>query len=189
MRGGSAYHLFGNTLLSKISKSVGVLFKLNSYLPPNILKMLYNSLILPYLNYGIESWYGAPRYSSDRVQVLQKKAIRAIHSLSFNHHTNEYFEDDKILKLNDIYKINLCSHMYNYITSPDTHILSSRFQTNSNYHNHNTRNRNNIVTQHFNRSSSQSCFLFQSTKEWNLIPVVIKSSNTLQTFKRKLKIH
>ena len=78
--------------------------------------------------------------------------------------------------------------MYNYIRLPDTHIFSSRFQTNSNFYNHNTRNRNNIITQHFNRSSSQSCFLFQSTKEWNLIPVVIKSSDTLQTFKRKLKI-
>ena len=151
--------------------------------------MLYNSLILPYLNYGIESWYGAPRYSSDRVQVLQKKAIRAVHSLSFNDHTNEYFKTDKILKLVDIYKINLCSHMYNYIRLPDTHIFSSRFQTNSNYHNHNTRHKNNIVTQHFSRSSSQSCFIFQATKEWNSIPVVIKSSNTLQAFKRNLKIH
>ena len=42
--------------LFKSSKSVGVLFKLNSYLTPKILKMLYNSLILSYSIYGIESW-------------------------------------------------------------------------------------------------------------------------------------
>ena len=58
---------------------------------------------------------------------------------------------------------------------------------NSYYHNQNTRNRNSMIMQHFNRSTSQSCFIFQSTKEWNTSPMVIKSSNTLQTFKNKTK--
>ena len=48
----------------KKSKSVGVLYRLNSSLPPDILKILYNGLILPYITYGIETWYGAPRYMS-----------------------------------------------------------------------------------------------------------------------------
>ena len=55
---------------SKVSRSVGVLFKLNSYLPNRILKMLYNSLILPYLNYGVECWYAASNYVLNKIQVL-----------------------------------------------------------------------------------------------------------------------
>ena len=36
----------------KICKSIGVLYKLNCFLPETILKTLYTSLIHPYLSYG-----------------------------------------------------------------------------------------------------------------------------------------
>ena len=49
-----------NAICNKISKTVGILFKLNKFMPINILKTLYDSLILPYLTYGIEIWYSAP---------------------------------------------------------------------------------------------------------------------------------
>ena len=49
-----------NNISSKISKKVGVLYRLNFSHPFDILKVLYNCLILPYLTYGIETWYGVP---------------------------------------------------------------------------------------------------------------------------------
>ena len=39
----------------KVAKSVALLYKLNRFLPENILKTLYTSLIHPYLSYGIEA--------------------------------------------------------------------------------------------------------------------------------------
>ena len=39
----------------KVSKSIGLLYKLNRLLPETILKTLYTSLIHPYLSYGIEA--------------------------------------------------------------------------------------------------------------------------------------
>ena len=41
----------------KVAKSIGLLYKLNRFLPETILKTLYTSLIHPYL-YGIEAWHG-----------------------------------------------------------------------------------------------------------------------------------
>ena len=43
-------------LSRKISKSVGILNKLNSILPLNIRLMIYNALISSYFNYGILFW-------------------------------------------------------------------------------------------------------------------------------------
>ena len=43
-------------IVNKISKTVGILFKLNKLLPKNMLMMLYNCLILPYFNYCIGTW-------------------------------------------------------------------------------------------------------------------------------------
>ena len=41
----------------KVAKSIGLLYKLNLFLPETILKT-YTSLIHPYLSYSIEAWHG-----------------------------------------------------------------------------------------------------------------------------------
>ena len=40
----------------RTSKSIGVMYKLRSFLPVNIMKTLYHALINPYLRYSTESW-------------------------------------------------------------------------------------------------------------------------------------
>ena len=39
----------------KVAKSIGLLYKLNRFIPETILKKLYTSLTHPYLSYGIDS--------------------------------------------------------------------------------------------------------------------------------------
>ena len=72
----------------KVAKSVGLLYKLNRFLPETILKTLYTSLIHPYLLYGIEAWHGTDQNNTSKIFVLQKKVIRAINNLAYNEHTN-----------------------------------------------------------------------------------------------------
>ena len=76
---------------NKISKVVGILFRLNNVLPLEILKIIYNSLLLPHITYGLEIWYGALQGNQDRVFKIQKKAIRAINKLPYNDHTHDFF--------------------------------------------------------------------------------------------------
>ena len=56
-------------IASKISKSIGILNRLKHILPTEIKIMIYNSLILSHINYGILMW----GYHSDRLYKLQKK--------------------------------------------------------------------------------------------------------------------
>ena len=55
---------------NKISKVVGILYRLNNIFPIYILQTLYNSLIASYINYGLLLW-GAESY---RIELLQKKS-------------------------------------------------------------------------------------------------------------------
>ena len=178
-----------NYISSKISKSIGILYRLNYFLPPEILKLLHNSLVLPYLSYGVVSWYGAPRYVSNRVQVLQKKAIRAIHMLPFNSHTNDLFKINKFLKLDDIYKSNLCSHSSYYQNINMNNNITARFLSLSDIHEHNTRHRHSILIPQYHRSKSQASFIFQSIKTWNDLPEDIKNTDTIRNLKSKLRSH
>ena len=67
-----------DTLSAKIAKTVGILNTLKHVLPTNILKMIYNSLILCHLNYGILLW-GAQHNANDKLHKLKKKSYS-------NHH-------------------------------------------------------------------------------------------------------
>ena len=87
----------------KVEKPIGLLYKLNRFLPETIIKTLYTSLIHPYLSYGIEAWHRTYQNNTSKIFVLQKKAIRAINNPAYNEHTNAYFKCNKILKLSDQY--------------------------------------------------------------------------------------
>ena len=65
-----------NSIHGKISMSIGVMRKLRSILPLNTLFMLYNAFVLPYLDYCSLVWSGTSSGNLQRLNVLQKKAIR-----------------------------------------------------------------------------------------------------------------
>ena len=77
----------------KLSRNIGLLGKMKHFLPGYIyiLKILYNSLILPYITYGIMAW-GISR-NSPRLFRLQKKAIRVNTNSKFNDHTEPLLKD------------------------------------------------------------------------------------------------
>ena len=57
----------------KVVQSIGLLYKLNRFLPETILKTLHTSLIHPYLSYGIEAWHGTYQNYTSKIFVLQRK--------------------------------------------------------------------------------------------------------------------
>ena len=63
----------------KISRVIGLIYKLQYILPQKILLSLYNTLILPQINYCILLW----GKESKSILLLQKRAIRAVSSAGF----------------------------------------------------------------------------------------------------------
>ena len=76
-----------NLIANKISRTVGVINRLQNYIPENALLTIYNTLIIPHLNYGILTW----GFNSDRILKIQKKAVRSITLGKYNAHTRNYF--------------------------------------------------------------------------------------------------
>ena len=100
-------HLKWNTHVEnisiKVSKYIGVLNRLKHTLPPRILYTLYNTLILPHFNYGLLL------LGHDNAR-LQKHAIRTITISKYNSHTEPLCKLLHIIKLPDLYKLEL--YMY-----------------------------------------------------------------------------
>ena len=76
-------------ITNKCSRTIGILNKLKHILPANISLMLYNSLLLPQLNYCILAW----GHNCTKLIKLQKKALRVISISKYNAQTNPLFKN------------------------------------------------------------------------------------------------
>ena len=179
------YHI--NEISKKLSKSVGLLYKLNKFLPQKALKIIYSSLINPYITYGIEAWHGTYKNYTNKIFVLQKKAIRAVNSLEYNEHTNDYFKFNRILKLEDQYKLQLSNYTFKILNTSIDNEISLQLKSQIRDHSHDTRNRDMFSVAHVNKSRSKNSLFYNGVKVWNSIPNPIKNANSLYKFKKLSK--
>ena len=75
------YHEHLNYVVSNVSSTQGIIFKLN-YLPTDILLIIYYSLVFPYLFYCIEIWGACPASTSLPLYRLQKKLFEIFINLN-----------------------------------------------------------------------------------------------------------
>ena len=125
-----------NSLSIKVSKNCGILHALKKFVPQHVLKLLYNSLVMSHLTYGISSWgYGN---NMDRLSKIQKRAIRTITASKYNAHTDPIFKSQRILKIQDIRMLNEYKFYYKFTNNdlPSYHMgMIDRFNDTNRVHN------------------------------------------------------
>ena len=62
-------------LARKLSQTIGIMYKMSSFVPSNILKMIYFSLFYPHLIYGISIWGGCGSTNVGKIAKLQQRAL------------------------------------------------------------------------------------------------------------------
>ena len=163
---------------NKVSKSIGILFKMNKFLPYQTLKSLYYSLVYPYILYCNLTWGNTYLCHLKPLFILQKRAIRVINNEYYLAHTNGLFYSNGILKLNDVSIFNLCVYVYKH-----RHLYSTR------EHGHDTRSSEDLVPTFQRTNLTQRSLLYSAPSAWNNLPSDVRNSSTICIFKKKLKIH
>ena len=85
-------------LASKLGKYSGILNKLKRYIPIDILRTLYCSMVNSHLNYAILGW----GFACSRLKKMQQRIIRMITCSKYNAHTSPLFKSLRILTLDDM---------------------------------------------------------------------------------------
>ena len=155
-----------NFISKKISKSIGMMCRLKHFLPKHILLTIYNSLILPHINYGILLW----GYKADKLSNLQKKAVRIISDTKYNAHTDPLFKTLKILKASHLcalHELKFCFKLENNIL-PD-YFKENFFIKNRSVHRYNTRNLNQYQLPKIKHSFAKNCVRYR-------IPLIFNNS-------------
>ena len=151
-------------IANKISKNIGVLNQLKHYSPIQTLRTLYCSMIQTHLNYGNLTW----GIECNRLNKLQKRAIRTICLSKYNDHTEGLFKERKLLKFSDLFLLNFLKffYKYNHKTLPECFRLFN-FTSNAGQHGHNTRHGDIIPANVTRKQQTQNCIRHKLHKTIN----------------------
>ena len=127
-----------------LSRNIGIMNKLKYFINGRILYSLYCTFILPYVNYGILIWGNTCKVYLDKLIKLQKWAIRTISNSHYRSHTQPLFAKHNILKVNDMYSLELGVFMYKYSTNDLPGIFNDYFTKRSDIHGYQTRHVNDL---------------------------------------------
>ena len=134
-------HIDGIT--KTISRNVGMINKLKFIIPERILRTLYCTLVLPYINYGILIWGKACKTYLEKIHKLQKRAVRIISNSHYHSHSAPLFQKHDILNVYDSYKLELGVFMYKYFNGLLLMSFNTFFTKLSDIHNYDPRNKSN----------------------------------------------
>ncbi len=98
---------------------MGILNRLKHFLPIQTKVLIYNSLVLSYINYGLLAW----GFQCEKVTKLQKKVIRILSVSKYNAHIKRLFKKLKLLKVNDMLKLQELKFDYKFKNNKLPHYL------------------------------------------------------------------
>ncbi len=179
------WHEHIHNLKCKLNCSLYIMNRVKNILDKQNLKTLYYSMVQPYLVYGLTLWGGTHTTYVNKIGIQQKKALRIINKLPYNHHTNSHFYHNKILKLKDMYKLEIAKFMHRYNTKSLPSMLLNLFKTHAALHPYNTRNRNSPCIPLNKSLAAYNSILHQGPAIWQKLPNQIKSSRTISALKNR----
>ena len=89
-----------------ISRVIGIMYRLKDIYPKIILLTLYNSIIVPHLNYCILTW-GSKIVNGHKIHYLQKKTSRIITDSDHIAHSEPICKELRILKVTEMFQLTI----------------------------------------------------------------------------------
>src|SRR5688572_28276228 len=128
------------------SQNCGIIHRLKGSLPAHSLKLLYTTLLLPYLNYWTVVWAGGYQNMLKPIYILQKRAIRVISGAHYLAESCHLFKPLDILTIYDIYKLQLAMLIYRHHNGTLPALFNSYYTVITDVHAYNPRHRQNYRT-------------------------------------------
>ena len=172
---------------SKLSKTLSIIYKASKLINCEGMFTLYCSLFLPYLTYCCEIWGNTYTTNVNCLYVIQKKLVRIIHHEGRLAHTNCLFQQMHSLKFHDLVKYRTAIIMFKLYYGKLPTLLQSRFMRSENIHN--TRSKNTFILRYSRTNLKAMSISVCGIKLWNALPVNIKETKSLYTFKIKVKAY
>ena len=175
-------------LQSKLSSAAGILFKIRTYMPTHVLRLVYNSLVDSYLRYGIASWGTAAAYLNDRLQASQNRVLKSLlpNNIAVSGF-DPHYKHLKILTIENLFRMNIGKFMHSIYHGYNPPAFDSSFPLCS--HSYSTRHAQNA---HFalarpRTETGKKAIGYAGVKCWTDIPVSLKILKNPKSFNTAFK--
>ena len=178
-----------NFLYSKLSRTLGVMFKVKHYLPKTYLLLLCNTLFHPHLIYCISAWSSTFSTYLNPLQTLQNKAIKLIEGLNHWQSSTTAYKKLKILKINELVKFEIGKFLHRQFNNKLPLNFQNYFVGLNQIHTIDTRRRLtgcNYRIPLYKTSRMQRSIKYKGVIIWNNIPFDVRK-NTFRKFKSNYK--
>ena len=147
------------------ARKLGFLYRSKQYFNSKQLYLLYKAQIRPHLEYNSHLWVGAPKYASDMVNRIQKRAIRLINdpTLTSNIQSLEHRRIVSVLSLFYRYYHGRCASELKSLIPPNaTFARNTRFA--------HSQHQYAVKISSCRTKRTQSTFFCTACKLWNDLP-------------------
>lgn len=172
------WHQHIDHLASNLNKVVYQIRQLINLTTLDTALTFYYSNFYSLITYGLIIWGNSS--DSERIFKIQKRAVRVLASARVNEHCRPIFKNMKILTLPGIFIHKCIMHVKE----------NSLLPRNSNYHEYNTRNKNNLSIPYHRLTRTQQPVNYTSVILYNKLPNQLKilTTNKLNIFLKELLI-
>lgn len=183
-----SWTLHVKNLSNKISKNLYLLRNAKNFLPDWSMRILYNSYIQSHMTYGMMLWGPMCQVQHfNKLKKEQKKAIRVIGNSKYNAHTDPLFRKHKVLKVEELVKLELTKFAFEIKSNSLPQPIQNLFNTGREYHNYNTRSRDNPLVNKHKSAVFNKSFLCRSPSIWSAASNHLKTSKTKGTLVSRFK--
>jgi hypothetical protein len=175
-------------LTKKIAINISILKNICYKISLETSLMLYYAIIQSHLVYCTIVWGGTSGKNINTLLKLQKKAIRIITKSHYIEHSDPLFKKLKILKISDLYKLQICTYTHKHINFSSSNPIPNSFLSLQEInHSHATRHsahRLKIMTCH--SEVRRKSINIAAPRSWNSLPVDLRLLTSAYEFKRNL---
>ena len=174
-------------LCSHISKKISLLRNLSKYVPVKVLKMFYQSYILPCIDYGSITWGSASSSHIERLINLQKRAARIILRTDFNTPSQEMFQELGWSPVPNRISYNKAVLTYRALNNLTPAYITNLLKPMSQVHSLNLRSSKNgsLYVPKSRTSLYNGSFSCSAPRLWNALPQCVREAGSLDSFKKK----
>jgi len=174
------------SILGKVNKFKFILNKLQPFLSKTKLLLLYKSLVLSNISYGIGIYGSCPEYLMNKLQKTQNYFLKKILHCNKRHNTIDLHKLSNHLLIKDIYRLNLCILIFETINNKEksSYLKEISTQQRNQIHSYNTRNSKLFVVD--KRICRLDTVENMALKEFNSLPLSIKNTKDKKLFKADL---
>ena len=170
-------------LSSQLSKTLGIMYRTRHYLNLQSLYLIFHSLFLSKIKYGILCWARASKTTLHPLIILFNRAIRCIHFCHNQENITHLLFKNGLIHIEDIFKLELGKFMFNYSKGFLPRNFNKYFTKTNTVHNYNTRQcNNNFFLPRKNKSKGQKSLSYLGPKLWSEIPDCLKNYHKISTF-------